>query len=101
MKHNKKEFQKACKTGTTEEKNNYQRTYIASQMKLRSEINKAESTLVEERLKKQRKKAIINRNTIWEDRKKTKECRELAYYTYSEEGTLIEDPKKILHSKLL
>ena len=31
-------------------------TYMASQMKLRSEMNKAESTMIEERLKKYTKK---------------------------------------------
>ena len=94
MKNHKKEFQKACKTGTTEDKITTKKTYMASQVKLRSEINKAESTLIEERLKKLHEKAIINPNTIWEARKKAKGCRELDYNTYSEEGTLIEDPEK-------
>ena len=94
MKNHKKEFQKACKTGTTEDKITTKKTYMASQVKLRSEINKAESALIEERLKKLHEKAIINPNTIWEARKKAKGCRELDYNTYSEEGTLIEDPEK-------
>ena len=51
MKSHKKEFQKACKTGTTEDKITTKNTYMASQVKLRSEINKAESTLIEGRLK--------------------------------------------------
>ena len=50
MKSHKKEFQKACKTGTAEDKIPTKKTYMASQVKLRSEINKAESTLIEERL---------------------------------------------------
>ena len=94
MKSHKKEFQKACKTGTTEDKITTKKTYMASQVKLRSEINKAKSTLIEERLKKLHEKAMINPNTIWEARKKAKGCRELYYNTYSEEGTLIEDPEK-------
>ena len=94
MKSHKKEFQKACKTGTTEDKITTKKTYVVSQVKLRSEINKAESTLKEERLKKLHEKAIINPNIILEARKKAKGCRELDYHTYSEEGTLIEDPEK-------
>ena len=94
MKHNKKEFQKTCKTGTPEQKIKAKEAYMKSQRELRSEIEMAEKKKIEERLKSLHEKAKINPNTIWEARKRSKGCKTLEYKTYTEDGTPISDPQE-------
>ena len=92
MKRKKKEFQKACLTGDSEEKQRAKFRYMASQKKLRNVIKQANIKTIEDRLKKLQEKAKITPNTIWEARKRAKGCKGLEYNTYTEDGILITDP---------
>ena len=65
---------------------------MKSQRELRSEIEKAETKKIEERLNSLHEKAKINPNTLWEARKRSKGCNTLEYNTFIEEGTPISDP---------
>ena len=67
---------------------------MESQRKLRSTIEEAETKMMEMRLNKIHEKAKLNPNTIWEARKRAKDCKGLEYNTYTEEGIQITDPEQ-------
>ena len=94
MKNNKKEFQKACRSGTSDEKQSTLEKYIKSQRELRSAIEETETKTIENRLEKLYEKAKINPNTIWTARKRANGCQDLDYNTYTEEGKLITNPEE-------
>ena len=85
-------FQTACKSGSEGNKIATKKEYLESQKKLRHLIEEAETKKIEEKLKRLQEKAKINPNTIWDARKKAKECNGLEYTTYTEEGEQIKDP---------
>ena len=85
-------FNQACKKGTKQDKQTAKNEYLESQTKLRTEIEKAEAKLTEEKLGKIYKNSKINPNTIWEARKKARGCNTLEYNTVTEDGKQITDP---------
>ncbi len=92
-KQKKKEFHEECKK--TEEPNNKlqkKNEYIKLQKELRQAIEEEEKIRTEENMKKLAHNATINKNTIWQIRKRTKMNNQLDYNTITEEGTTLEDP---------
>ena len=94
MKNKKKEFQNACRSGTSEKKQSTMEKYIKSQRELRSTIEEAETKTIENRLEKLHEKAKINTNTVWTARKRANRCQDPDYNTYTEEGKLIINPEE-------
>ena len=85
-------FNQACKNGSRQNKENAKKEYLESRTKLRTEKEKAEAKLTEEKLGKIYENSKINPNTIWEAMKKARGCKSLDYNTVTEDGKQITDP---------
>ena len=90
----RKAFEKACKSGTDQAKERTMEEYIKLQKAHRQEIEKEETTKMQERLEKLATKAKIDPNIIWKARKQTKNNNELDYDIITEEEETITDPEK-------
>ena len=66
----KKEFEKACKEGTEDDKITSRKKYQETQHNLRRELEKHEIEMIEKRISELTKQAKIDPNTIWKARKK-------------------------------